>query len=357
MQIDSVSVVVPAHYVPAFSRLGPYNRAALDDLIYGKHEFIETWAHEASIVPADQWALLRHKRLAHDRRLRALAMFMTASAVYAGEVLDRVRVRGPLIAADVPEPDGRKGKAGQWWGWTAAKAALEGLFAAGTLAIARRRAAGFAREYDLAERVIAAEHRVEHDADPALRALLLIAARALGVGTVTDIADYHRANIKEARATVAALVSDGLLREVRVEGWREPALMHPQAKLPRSIECAALLSPFDPVVWHRPRAARLFGFDYRIEIYVPAPKRKYGYYVMPFLLNDRLVGRVDLKTDRASSSLIVRASHVEAHARPKVVATALCGELRSMARWLGLDDVRIEAKGNLARQLRGVMRA
>jgi uncharacterized protein YcaQ len=236
-----------------------------------------------------------------------------------------------------------------WFG-SVARAMLEAHFGRGALAVADRRP-DFARAYDLAERVIAPEHRGRTvERDEAQRELLRRAARAHGVGTAADLADYFRMPVREARPRLAELVSSGELREIRVEGWREPAYWHPDAR-PRSVEASALLSPFDPVVWFRPRAARLFGFDYRFEIFVPAAKRRWGCYVLPFLLGDRLAARVDLKADRAGRRLLVLGASAEEHADPQATADGLAAELRTMAGWLNLDTVEITRRDRFARRL------
>ena len=358
LQIDSVSIVLPAHYQVPFSRLGPYDRSRLDDLIYRERAFTEQWAHEASIIPVEHWPLIRHHLGPHERRWGALAKFMEEHAEYAGRVLEHIRSRGPVVAGDIDEPDGTRGRGGGWWGWTRAKATLEGHFARGTVAIAERRAAGFARVYDLAERVVPGEHHTRTmSREEAQRELIRLAARATGVATAADLADYYRMAPREARQRVAELASAGELRQVRVEGWRDPAYLSAEARLPRAIGASALLSPFDPVVWYRPRAERLFDFDFRIEIYVPREKRKYGYYVFPYLLGDRIVGRVDLKADRAAGCLRVLGCYVEGHADADTVAGPLASELRTMAGWLGLDDVSVARRGTLARALVAAVRA
>jgi len=357
IQIDSVNVLLPAHYQVPFSRLGPYDRALLDDLVYRRRELTEQWAHEACIIPTECWPLLRHRMTGDERRLRALSRFMQEHAEYATRVLDEVRARGPVAASEVLEPDGTRGRGGDWWGWTLAKATLEGHFAFGRLAVAGRRAAGFARTYDLAERVLPPQHygRELPRAEAALE-LLRRAARATGVGTAADLADYYRTPIRETRLVLAELVDAGELRAVRVEGWREPAYLYAEARLPRRIDAAALLSPFDPVVWYRPRAERLFGFDYRIEIYVPKTQRRWGYYVLPFLLGDSLAARVDLKADRAGRRLVVAAAHLEPGGDADAVAHALAAELRLMAGWLGLDTVAVGRRGDLAWALAATLR-
>jgi uncharacterized protein YcaQ len=351
LQIDYVNILTPAHYLVPFSRLGPYPKSLLDDLVYRRREFTEQWAHEASVVPVDVWPLLHHRREAHRVRPYGFEAFLAERPDYAARVLDEVRRRGPLTADDLPEMDGVSRRLPWAWSGTVPRATLEAHFGRGLLAVAGRRP-NFARVYDLAERVVPREHHGRRPGrEEAQRELLLRAARAHGVGTAADLADYYRMPVREARPRLAELVGAGALRAVRVEGWREPAYLHPQAGLPRRINPAALLSPFDPVVWFRPRAARLFGFDYRIEIYTPREKRRWGYYVLPFLLGERLAGRVDLKADRAGRRLLVLAAHREPHADKGAVADALAAELRTLAGWLGLDAVVVEGRGDLARPL------
>jgi uncharacterized protein YcaQ len=357
IQIDSVSILCPAHYQVPFARLGPYDRSRLDDLIYKRRELTEQWAHEASIVPVEHWPLIRHHLGPHERRWGALDKFMKAHADYAERVLEEVRTRGPVVAGDIDEPDGTRGKGGGWWGWTRAKATLEGHFSRGTIAIADRRSAGFARAYDLAERIVPDEHRSRvMTRQEAQRELVRIAARANGVATAADLADYYRMAPREARQRVIELAEEGELREVRVEGWRDVAYLAANAKLPRRITASALLSPFDPLIWYRKRAERLFGFEYRIEIYVPKEKRKYGYYVLPFLHDERLSGRVDLKADRASGHLLVLGAYAEEHADRERLVPALAAELRAMAGWLGLHDVSVSKRGPIARALISALR-
>jgi uncharacterized protein YcaQ len=244
---------------------------------------------------------------------------------------------------------------GSWHG-SVRRAVLEAHFGRGLLAVAERRP-DFARVYDLAERRIPREHHARVlGRTEAQRELLRRAARAHGVGTAADLADYYRMPVREARPRLAELVEEGALRAVRVAGWREPAYLHPEARLPGRVEAAALLSPFDPLVWFRPRAARLFDFDYRIEIFVPRPKRRWGYYVMPFLLGDRLVARVDLKADRPGRRLLVLAAYLEPLAEADPVATALAAELRTLADWLGLEAVVVEHRAGFGRPLAAAVR-
>jgi hypothetical protein len=242
-------------------------------------------------------------------------------------VLEQVRTRGPLLASDLDGPDGSTRRIpGAWFG-SVPRAALEAHFGRGLLAIANR-LPNFARTYDLAERVLPPQHHTRRvDREEAQRELLRLAGRALGVAAAADLADYYRMPMNEARPRLAELVASGELRQVRVEGWSAPAYLHPEARVPRTIAAASLLSPFDPVVWYRPRALRLFQFEYRIEIYVPAPQRKWGYYVLPFLLGDRLVARVDLKADRAGRRLCVLAAYLETGVDAETVARALAHEL------------------------------
>ena len=356
VQLDAVSVLVPAHYQPLFSRLGPYDRAHVDDLVYRRREFTEQWAHEASFVPADAWPLLRHRMARHRCRPTGFEAFLARHADYAAWVLDEVRARGPLAAEDLPPPDGVDRRLDLAWFGTIPRAVLEAHFGRGALAVAARRR-NQARAFDLPERVLPAHHDRDVAEDEAQRELVRRAARAHGVATTADLADYWRMRPAETRARVAELAEAGALRAVRVEGWSEPAWLHAEAAVPRSLTAAALLSPFDPVVWTRPRAERLFGFEYRIEIYTPEAARRWGYYVLPFLLDDRLVARVDLKADRAAGALLVQAAHAEDGVTHGAVAAALAAELRAMARWLGLDDVRVARRGDLARALAAAVRS
>jgi uncharacterized protein YcaQ len=356
LQIDYVNVLLPAHYQVPFSRLGAYETRRLDDVVYRRREFTEQWAHEASIVPIELWPVLPHRVDANDRRTRSFTQFAERYPDYMQQVLGEVRRRGPLTAADLPEPDGSFERQRSEWGWTRAKAALEALFSRGVLAVTERRS-NLARAFDLAERVLPPEH-LARDAEPgeARRELVLRAARSHGIGTAGDLADYYRMPLREVRRLLAELVGSGELLEVRVDGWPETAFLHPGARLPRRIDAAALLSPFDPVVWYRPRAARLFGFDYRVEIFFPKSKRRWGYYVLPFLLGDRLVARVDLKADRKRRRLLAPAAHIEAEQDTGRVALALARELKTMAAWLGLDEVAVERRGDLARPLAAALR-
>lgn len=339
-QIDSVNVLVRAHYLPAFSRLGPYDRALLDEAAWGskrRRRLFEYWAHEASLLPFDLHPLLRWRMAQAESGeigWGSLRAFARERRREADAILERIRADGPLAASDFDNGKGRGG----WWEWGEAKRALEWLFWAGLVTTATRRAS-FERVYDLPERVIPADVLAMPTPDPAdaKRALIERAARALGVATATDLRDYFRLD-PASKAAIAELVEDGTLLPVAVEGWRAPAFVHRDARRPRNITSQALLAPFDPLIWERSRTERLFGFRYRIEIYTPAEKRVHGYYVLPFLLDDRLVGRVDLKADRQRSRLLVRQVTWEEGA-PDDAGERLSSELRLMAGWLELDGI------------------
>jgi uncharacterized protein YcaQ len=365
LQLDSVNVFCRSHYMPVFSRLGPYPREALDRLAWhenpggtsrraGQRDLIEYWGHEASLLPVELQPLLRW------RMARADALAWKGVARVAAEqpellefVLDVVRKRGPIRASDLAAK-GRRREPGEMWNWSEEKTALEYLFFAGRLCAARR--VNFERLYDLPERVL--PHQILEAPTPsqeeAQRQLILIAAKRQGVATEADLGDYFRLPRAESKARVAELAEDGGLVPVRVEGWRQPAYLSTErpAGLRRAAAARALLTPFDSLIWARERAERIFGFRYRIEIYVPAPKRIYGYYVLPFLLGDRLVARIDLKSDRQAGVLRVRGAFAEPDVDAARVAEELADELRLLAGWLGLSGVSVVRKGDLAAPLR-----
>lgn len=354
LQIDSVNVVARSHYLPLFSRLGPYPQQTLDQRAFGRRgrELFECWAHEASLLPMDLHPLMRW-RMARARAgngtYTSMDRFGREERAYLKEVLGFVARNGPTTAGEVP--GGGKAEGG-WWGWSKGKLALETLFDQGLVTTATRN--GFERLYDIPERVIPADVLAQPTPTEteAIRHLTGLSARALGVGTEIDLRDYFRLPIPETRRAIAELVEDGTLTPVAVEGWKQQAYLHRDANLPRRAGGTALLSPFDPVVWERSRAERLFSFHYRIEIYTPASQRKFGYYVLPLLHHDKIAGRVCLKADRQAGVLRANASHHEAGADPGETAEALAGELRLMAGWLGLGDVEAGPRGNLARALR-----
>ncbi|MEO9338025.1 winged helix-turn-helix domain-containing protein [Mesorhizobium sp. SB112] len=346
LQIDSVSVVVRAHYMPLFSRLGNYPREVLDNAAGPKKRILfEYWAHEASFLPIETYPLMRWRmeRAQSGEMYSGLAKFRRERADYIEEIFQEVSNRGPTAASEMEGPKGPGG----WWGWSDAKQAFEWLFWAGRLTAASRR--GFERLYDLPERVLPAELVSAPPPSPAdaHRELLRISARALGVATINDLRDYFRLSPADVKDRIGELVEEGTLLPVRVEGWQHQAYLHTAARMPRKVQARALLAPFDPLIWERARTERLFNFRYRIEIYTPAHKRQYGYYVFPFLLGERLVARLDLKADRAASVLRVLASHAEPGASPET-ASELLDELRLMQEWLGLERLEIYEKGDLA---------
>ncbi len=357
LQLDFVKVVIPSHYTVLFSRLGPYERSLLDDLSYRRREFTEQWAHEASILPVESWPLLRHRMATHRVRPYGFEKFIKQQPDYVQMVLDEVRARGALTADDLPALNWISRRLPAAWFGSVPRAVLEAHFGRGALAIANR-LPNFTRTYDLDERVIPPNHHARIvDREEAQRELLLQAARAHGVGTAADLADYFRMPNPVARPRLAELVDAGELRQVHVEGWRDPVYLHPAARLPSRIDASALLSPFDPVIWFRPRAARLFDFDYRFEIFTPREKRRWGTYVLPFLLGDRLVARVDLKADRADRRLMVLAAYLERHAKAAAVAESLAAELRTLASWLDLDSITVARCGDYARPLSAALRS
>ena len=343
LQIDSVNIMVRAHYMPLFSRLGAYDRDHLETDSYHRRErrLFEYWAHEACLIPLDMQPLFRWRMAAAARGediYNGLARFARERKTFVADVLAAVRQQGPVAASGIKL--GAVGAPG-WWGWSDAKTALEYLFWAGEVTTLRRETAGFARIYDLTERVLPAAILNLPTPEPAQaqRTLLLHAAKALGVATATDLREYFRLPADDSRKRIHELVEAGELTPVTVEGWGKPAYALPGLAVPRKAGAVALLSPFDPLLSERGRAERLFDFHYRIEIYTPAHKRQYGYYCLPLLLGDRIVARLDLKADRATGVLRIESAHAEHHADAEAVAAAAQGELERMAAWLGLGDV------------------
>jgi uncharacterized protein YcaQ len=367
-QIDSVNVVARAHYVPAFARLGPYRADTIDTLAYTKRELFEYWGHAACLLPISLYPLVRYRM--HTDLAREY-MQSERGAPLAG-VYAEVAERGPITAGELTDPGKRSGK---WWGWGDGKARLEFLYNSGLVAIAGRRR--FERLYDLAERVIP---RGALDApfptrEESMKELICLGAAACGVGTLRDIAGYfdtdgwrdrlppgpwweRKAEKRRGRAKpvvkrlVAELVEEGRLLAAQVERWVEPAYLAPGARIPATVDARAIVTPFDSLVWTRDRIDRLFGMKYSIEIYLPAERRIYGYYVFPFLLGDTLVGRCDLKADRERSVLMVRSAHLEKGQQAGRVAEALADELHEVQAWLGLDRIEVTRQGGLATSLR-----
>jgi uncharacterized protein len=354
LQLDYVNVLLPAHFMVLWSRLGAYDRGRFERFLYASGEYTEQWAHEASIVPAASWPLLEFRRRSHRLHkvnpLRALDNRKT----YLDEVLGQVKRNGAMTANDLPPVPGPARKPGDWYR-SLPRRALEYHFARGALAIADR-LPNYQRVYDLPERVLKAEHLSGSlPKSEAQRKLLTTAARACGVATLQDLADYFRLSPRECAPLVADLVEAGELSTVEVEGWNTAAYLSATARLPRSIGGHSMLSPFDPLIWFRPRSERLFDFHYRIEIYVPAAKRKWGYYVLPFRVGDRIVARADLKADRHSGRLLVRAVHDEADVDHADCANRLADELHALRRWLELDAIRVTRHNDFSRRLAAIV--
>ncbi|MGE7993840.1 winged helix-turn-helix domain-containing protein [Pseudomonas sp. NPDC089554] len=355
VQIDSVNALVRSHYLPLFSRLGDYPQAALDQLAWGRgrqRQLFEYWGHEASLLPLALYPLMRW-RMAQAARgegiYRQLATFGRERQDVIARVLAAVREQGALGAGSLST---REERAGPWWDWSEEKHALEWLFAAGQVTVAGRR--GFERLYDLPERVLPKtllEQPTPSDAE-AQQGLMLHAATALGVATEQDLRDYFRLSPAQSKAALAELLADGRLQACAVQGWKQPAYCVGTPRIPRRIEASALLSPFDSLVWARSRTERLFGFRYRLEIYTPAPKRVYGYYVLPFLYGERIAARVDLRAERARGELAVHAVHEEPEGLEEAGFHALARHLARLARWLGLERVRLDCARDEAARLR-----
>jgi hypothetical protein len=351
VQLDSVNVFSRAHYMPFFSRLGAYDRAGLDRWLWRSGEMFEYWGHMASVLPVADHRLFRW-RMERGYIWTPAEKVLATRPGYLDAILEEVRERGPLQTSDLEDP-GVKDPNGSMWNWSDGKVALEMLFVQGRVAAADRR--NFVRIYDIAERVIDSE-QLRAPTPPTGEAqsiLLERSARALGVGTADDIADYYRIRMPVARPLISQLVSAGRLVEVEVTGWDRPAYLHPEARLPHSVHGRALLSPFDNLIWFRDRVERLWNFLYRIEIYVPEPKRIHGYYVLPFLLDGDLVARVDLKTDRKAGALLVKGAFAEPGVDLVRVGRELGEELVAVAGWLGLGNVDVSRNGGLADSIAG----
>lgn len=360
LQLDSVSVAVRAHYAPVFSRLGPYDRDVLDHAAWGPRSsrlLAEYWAHEAALMAVDDWPLLRW-RMRQYRHGRWGTHIVKANPQLVEDVVAAVAELGPSTAGQIEAHlasmySAPRRKKGPWWNRSDTKWVAEALFAAGVLTTATR--VGFARHYDLVERVLPASVLArEVDDGEAIRELTLRAATALGVGTEADIRDYFRLSAQQVKPAIADLVGAGAIERVDVDGWSAPAYLRPGRPVPRRDRGTALLCPFDPLIFFRPRVERLFGFHYRIEIYTPAAKRQYGYYVWPLLMDGRLVARVDLKADRTGDALRVVGAFGEPDTPKDRVVAGLAGELQSMASWLGLGGFSVSSRGDLAADLRAL---
>ena len=355
LQVDSVNVLARAHLMPLYSRMGPYDQGLLERANSGRErrKVVEYWAHVQALMPVDLWPYMRFRR-DHYRSQRGKWGF-TADPTLEPGILAAVRERGPVTARELDgEFSGPRSREHWGWNWSEARQVLDYLFLVGDVAIAGRNSQ-FEIRYDVPERVLprAVLEAPAPDVHESARELIRRAARSHGIGTGACLADYYRMRyqpapgVPSAKQAIAELVEEGELEEVRIDGWRRPAYLHRDARRPRTVRARALLSPFDPLVWERTRTETLFDFHYRIEIYVPPPKRQFGYYVLPFLLGDRIVARVDLKADRPGGQLQVKAAYAEVHA-PEETAAELAVELRRLAGWLGLGDVIVDQRGDLA---------
>jgi uncharacterized protein len=358
IQIDSVNVLARAHYLPVFSRYGPYPTTALDQLAHDKRELFEYWGHAACFLPIELYPFMRWRM---ETQAEGWGGLQKNQMKYIDAVLEEVKAHGPLSAGELSMSGKSKGS---WWGWSDGKRAVEFLFRQGRVAIAGRR--NFERLYDIPERVFPRDvlRARPVPADDAKKELLVRAVRAMGVGTARDVAQYFhvdswwdRSSVNGRRAPAKThllfdeLVEEGRLETARVEGWKKPGYVLAGAKVPRTVHASAIVSPFDPVMWERRWTKSVFGFEYQIEIYVPAPKRIYGYYVLPFISGDRFAARVDLKADRKTKTLLVPGAFLEDGVPAKTVVPALADELRDVARWLELDRFEVGTKGDLAKPL------
>jgi uncharacterized protein len=351
VQIDSVNVLVRAHYMPFFSRLGSYPMQWLDEAAYHvrKRQLFEYWGHEASLIRLDLLSYLgwrMRKSATGEGVWGSVRNISKEQPELLRQIETEIRIRGPMSAGQLEKALLAERRTAGWWGWSDCKRAVEWLFWMGRLTTANRR--NFERVYDLIERVFPNFRADEISEAEGHRMLIRVAAKALGIATAGDLRDYFRLAPEGGRRGIEELASTGELIRVAVDGWSQPAFLDPKARLPRQLEIKALVSPFDPLLWDRRRAERLFGFRYRIEIYTPAHKREHGYYVVPFLLGDTFVARLDLKADRAASTLRVLSAHYEPAVKPKEIVEPLAIELAELVRWLSLECVTVNKRGNLA---------
>ena len=353
LQIDSVNVFERSHYLPAFARLGAYDKEALDRLTFvSRSRYLEAWAHEAAFIPVETWPLLRWRMERYRQNSGYRDSWARANQPMIDWLKAELAAKGPLPASAIEHDSNRR--SGPWWGWSQVKIGLEVLFRGGQVVSAGR--TRFERTYGLPEQILPADvlgRQIE--TAQAHKRLIEHAARAHGIGTAADLADYFRMKAVDALPAIRELAEEGILLPVTVPGWKSAAWLHSDARIPRRINATSLLSPFDPVVWDRGRAERLFGFRYRIEIYTPAPRRVFGYYVLPLLVDDALVGRVDLKSDRQARVLRVQAAWREQDA-PEETAARLAPLLGRIAAWQGLDAVEVMGRGNLAAGLAAELR-
>ncbi|QAY73477.1 winged helix-turn-helix domain-containing protein [Agromyces protaetiae] len=360
LQIDSVNVFERSHYLPAFSRIGAYDRTMLDKLTTGKRgRAVEYWAHEAAFIPRELWPLFGFRRDYYHEAGHAWGGWVAENLELSRFLIDELTANGPMRASEI-EHDANE-STGPWWGWSGVKRTLEWMLRTGEVVCIERQR--FERVYALPEQALPDSLLgVEIAPADAIRELVGLAASALGIATDADLADYWRLKREQVKPAIDDLVDAGVLVPVTVPGWQKgskpiPTWVHRDARRPRKLEAAAVLSPFDPVVWFRPRAERLFDFHYRIEIYTPEPKRVFGYYSLPVLIDDDVVGRVDLKSDRKAKVLRVQSAWIEPGASAEDTAERLAPVLRRAAEWQGLDDVLVVDKGDLSPALGAVVNA
>ncbi len=354
LQLDSIPVVIRTQYLPLLSRLGPYPAGLLDRIAYRDDEWFEAWAHEASLLPVASEPLFRwmKARVRSGHTWKWIHEFAQREPAYVQSVLDEVRGRGTVAPAELSDPRPVAKKSGGWGGRSHGALALDWLFRVGELGIRRR--GNFEKHYSPLVDIIGASVSATPTpaADDALRALTVQSMQALGVGTATDVADYFRLPIALVRRALAELVEDGQVLAASVPGWKHPAFADPAGRVPRAIEGATVLSPFDPLVWKRDRAQRLFGFEYKIEIYVPEPKRRWGYYVLPVLVDGEIVARLDVKTDREHGVLRIKAAHAEVGRKQTGTAARVVEAIRDLARLVEVETIEVFGNGDLAPLLR-----
>ena len=355
VQLDSVPVIIRTQYMPAFSRLGPYAPEALDEIAYKHDEYFEAFIHEASLVPVEDEPLYRFfkQRALEGRTWGGLVKLAKEEASYIDAVLEEVAERGPLLASELSDP---RPQSGEWWGSRSlGTLALDWLFRIGAVGI--RRVGNFEKKFDLLDRIVPDTVRAQPtpSEDDALKELLVRAAAALGVATGPCLTDYFRLPKRAVKPLFDELVEDGRLVPVDVPGTKRPTYLHPDTVVPRSVHARALVSPFDPIVWFRDRGEWLFDFEYRIEIYVPKHKRQYGYYVLPFILGDQIVGRCDLKTDRKDGVLRLLGAFAEHGVPEEAIADELAEELKQLATMVGVDEVSVDASGRLAKLVKAAL--
>ena len=358
IQMDSVNVLQRAHFMPLYSRLGPYPTTLLDRAAYRNPRLLfEFWGHEASLIDVELQPLFRWRMdRAQDYAWGGMRRIVAEQPQLVAWVLDEVRRRGPLTAAEI-EHDAPRSKDHWGWNWSVVKQALEWLFYSGAVTAAER-TTSFARRYDLPERVLPRQVLEAPTPSPqdSFRALVALSARTLGVAAEPELRDYFRLPVAGFKQALAELIEDKVLLPVTVPGWKGAAYLHHEARLPRRVQAATLISPFDPLIWERGRTERLFDLNYRIEIYVPAAQRLYGYYVLPFLLGDRFAARLDLKADRKAGVLRIPAAWIEPGADPAETVAALVAELHRLAGWLGLHTVAAPEHGDLAGALAAALK-